>query len=783
MSFVNHKTNLSVFKSQLQTICREIIAAPSSSSSKSSQHPDGSGSNNNNNHNTDSPSSTRQAQDFLNQQKSRVVQVERNLLRVTHEILPGDDDTSLSMTELARAMADLQRIYMQHLTAAQEVYDPFFKQQMHQQREQEESEQQRTPVPQHWTVGRILTAVPETDHETDTSVVTTGKSTKSNASSIFFKSPADPSSSKTTTSPWASQRRRHIVPTPQPRAIPENSQGEHDPFDDQQSTASSFDNNRHSHRQELHNDILSVASETLLLWPDLPGSPQLSHSTLSILSSQQSTHENDTLDRTDRSSGQRRVDAFADLEQRLRHGGRRHDSHRHLPTNSVAAAQVARNSPIDTPEEEEDETIETITPTVVATRSELHSVHPSHASLDPTMEEDSAQYCATVVQQSRTPLPLRHRRHAPHRRPSYIEFDPKSTASPAMSSVNMTMDNDLDETIQDLTTYLDTAMGGLDTVPETSMDERRASISSTETPVLDRYRLDVDEKVPGGLVVRPNPRHQHRRRAVVKLPPLPQRKSPEKGVFRRFIADENAPANFASSVQTHSNTQRQPASPRVPLAASLDGTAQPTSGSRQNDRLASSTYSDAEMAGMSPHHIRHHTKTRNASMISPRHQLQQLEIASAPSTTTERLHHSMNGTMLLHTPPLKSLADRRATLQTWTASPTRATPADSIPRQRIMIAPITKAEYEASPRVVTMQVSLPQVHEAVLRLNTAWRSDPTLSTALTESQIKAIWSNTTDRQRTKLLLSLCHWRRMEAKQSTTSPRETVYAVIAPKAVV
>ena len=104
-------------------------------------------------------------------------------------------------------------------------------------------------------------------------------------------------------------------------------------------------------------------------------------------------------------------------------------------------------------------------------------------------------------------------------------------------------------------------------------------------------------------------------------------------------------------------------------------------------------------------------------------------------------------------------------------------------RNLIQIRPISAQEYEASPRIVTMQVSLAQVHEAVLLLNQAWKEDRNLSSPLTEGQIARIWGthNIGDRHRTRLLLSLCHWRRLESRPAGEgSPHRTLYHVVLSK---
>jgi len=805
---MNHKTNLSAFNSQLQSICDQIAPRKSYESS----------------HETATTTTATNAQhhqqrhedahNFLKDQKTRIVQIERSLLRLTHHVLPDDDDSSMSMTELSRTIHELQSHYIRRLTAIRQKLEP---QQTDKEKQQQKYNEEQKKTPQHWSVGRILTAVPEADHETDSSVVTTGKST---ASSTFFKSPAYPSSSQK--SPWTvgSQKSR----------IASDTIAEMDEVGEKQNP----------YDEPIHQELMS-ASDTLLLSPATPTSPRLSRSTQSILTTK---HQDDNDDEEEeegednynevnltRSSGQRRVDVFAELEQR-----------RHQILQDNHDDDIVKNEE-STMYEGEEETVETMTPTVVAARPQNTSVQPSNASVDETWD-DSAKYCPTLVH-TKTPRSVGRRHLGP--RPSHIEFEPRSVSSPAMSSVNLTMDHeDLDETMNDLTTYLDEAMAGLEPVQEREEEEDGASQISTETPVLDRYRLDIDDKVPGGFVVRPNPRH--RRRKAVRLPPFPKRKSPpeKKQPFvsqpSSFI-DENAPLNFASTennnsgITTKSTSQyNQPSQqlPRNPLVdresasesfrrretsvrtntpQSHRGTPdfeqsfdQPFRSSSTRESEYSETPARAVDTGASTHVAlprasNDNRGNRTAPSIdndspSSSTSLQRSDFCrdtpSSKAIRPTRLHQSLNGV----SPDEEGVSPRheakqRATFQTlYTPTTTMirspqspaATNRKTSPRNILQIQPISREEYEASPRIVTMQVSLAQVHEAVILLNQAFKEDPHLCSPLTESQFARIWGvHIPDRQRTRLLLSLCHWRRLESRPGGDgTPHQKVYHVVLPK---
>lgn len=113
----------------------------------------------------------------------------------------------------------------------------------------------------------------------------------------------------------------------------------------------------------------------------------------------------------------------------------------------------------------------------------------------------------------------------PTRRPSHIEFESHNMPSPAQTNITMDM-SVRNEAYQ----FLDTVL------------EEDASVGTTETPVLDRYRLDPDDQSPHGLVVVPNQRGSskkkikkvYRKSPYPKQPPTPR-------------IDENAPLNLDES--------------------------------------------------------------------------------------------------------------------------------------------------------------------------------------------------------------------------------------------
>ena len=134
-SFINHKSNISALESKLQKIGRQIAEA----AARDNDDDDDAGAT------TTLSAATNcqreQAQSFLTQQRNRVVQVERELLRLTYTILPEEADTAISLKELSRAIYELQNFHIRRLTEIRNQVDP---PPDNQQQEQENEEKQDT---------------------------------------------------------------------------------------------------------------------------------------------------------------------------------------------------------------------------------------------------------------------------------------------------------------------------------------------------------------------------------------------------------------------------------------------------------------------------------------------------------------------------------------------------------------------------------------------------------------------------------------------------------------
>jgi hypothetical protein len=699
-SFINHKTSLSRLQAHFQDVYAQFAV------------------DDDDNHTTTTTTAVN-PQDFVQDSRHRIQQTEKRLLHLTHQVFPDTHD-ALTATQVARAVHELQMRYLAQLTAVQRRVVPVATAAQPTATSDaptpvaaasQPTRHPRVAVPQHWSVGRMLSAVPETEHETDTSLVTTGKST---ASSTFFASPVP---ATTTTTASGSRRRRSLMTSRVPLL---------ERHDETEEMAAGSDPRDYPCFEE---DVESVfQEEDLVITATLSSSPP-------------------------RTSTERRVDAFTELEERLRQ-----DIHRAQQLQAAAP----QNAAVAVTEEEEEEeetmlyyyegesmTVETETPTVVANRSTAVA-----AVWEDVTQDDSALDCPTVVHQT-TPWSASHRRQplpvtrGLPRRPSHIEFDPQAVpASPSPSTVNLTLDDD--EQVDDWTAHLDQALAGLlPTVPEQQLyqHEDNVSLGSQETPVLDRYRLAPDAAAPHGFVVVPNPRRR-------PLPVLAAARRPvvsshkhdpnNKGVH---WDDENAPLNLAQKRAWNLVGEQVGSTARGPTAT---------------------------------------TTTRRPLAVSHLEEEEEVQATTSPGTFVGRRPQQHQ--------PRQSSSSRAGGLPS--SFQTTRTAARSSPHRgaggKPLLAPISREEYEASPRVVKMQVSLAQVQQAILLWNAAAAGDGGLCTknttttaatthaVVTDAQVAKVWrpllaGSSADRQRQTLLMSLCHWRRLVLRR--TASGTTVYEVV------
>ncbi|EEC46341.1 predicted protein [Phaeodactylum tricornutum CCAP 1055/1] len=413
--------------------------------------------------------------------------------------------------------------------------------------------------------------------------------------------------------------------------------------------------------------------------------------------------------------------------------------------------------------------------------------------------DDSAMYCPTLVAP-----PHRSLTRAVGTTPqtagdahdvTHIEVD--VTASP--SNTNLTMDV---TTLYDEDELLDHSA--------TSDHLLDASFASTETPILDRYRLDPDDEFPNGFKVVPNRRGQHHRKRSVgssetpildryRLDPddespngfrvVPNRRGQHhcgKGhdASRKSLRNEgNHAAEESPTVSTRRGSSRRayrktpfPTQKRTPLEPLID----------ENEVLESDNDASfdkpqfPEGAGMTP---RRPSMNLSSSMrrwsSSPATEYPASGYGSGRASLPTSLLYA---TAQLSTPRPPPLATRTQS----TIPPLR--PKASLSehqssRSAYLIPPIGDAEYNEAPRVVRMQVALNDVQLAVSALNevlaVAQSRSPKSVRYIREEEAKSILEplGLDGRKSKSILMSLCHWRRLVMHREEHGIVFTIFRVV------
>lgn len=254
-------------------------------------------------------------------------------------------------------------------------------------------------------------------------------------------------------------------------------------------------------------------------------------------------------------------------------------------------------------------------------------------------------------------------------RPSHIEFESLADYSnniPSPAQTHSTMDDD--DTVVVLNDETSTCYNRqLETVQE----EDNASVCSTETPVLDRYRLVHDDESPHGFVVLPNPRgllhSKKKKKKAYRKSPYPKQKHQQQPSTPRI--DENAPLNL--------------------LEESSFGIA------------SSSTPYVAETVSRTP-------LTSLCRSASKR--LVDLDEWDRRSLAPSLLYARHAASPILPSPNYKGNN---------AVSPKQPPPVTVASSVLPFLRSITKAEYDAAPRLIHLQVSLDELRMAVAALNDA----------------------------------------------------------------
>jgi hypothetical protein len=343
----------------------------------------------------------------------------------------------------------------------------------------------------------------------------------------------------------------------------------------------------------------------------------------------------------------------------------------------------------------------------------------SHGDED-SNDDDSAFYCATVratEQQQHQQQQGKQGYAAPSSSSPtdrYIQID-KSAASPAPSM--MTMDN----------TFLNAF-------------EDHCSVTSDETPVLDRYRIDFDDKNPHGFRVVPNERRERREKNVefsLKASPAVSTRVYRKTPFKHETPtiDENIPLK-----ENADNT------PPTRLSSFVKSPTDPTS----------ALFPDKNESPLLNKDIRKRFHSLPTSLLPTTAEL------SKPKANTSFHSDTLPSDEGHYSPDVnesQSFKEERKRFHSLSPSLlyAQAELASTMARPKVSISPITAQEYESAPRIVKMQVTLADVQGAVEILNErlALHTSP-----IRENEAKLLLMPMPDRKSKAVLMSLCHWRRL-----------------------
>jgi hypothetical protein len=365
--------------------------------------------------------------------------------------------------------------------------------------------------------------------------------------------------------------------------------------------------------------------------------------------------------------------------------------------------------------------------------------------------DDSAMYCPTVVARDRVqPRPsldeLARDNHAnsPSENPNitHIEVD-YGFSSP--TPTNLTMDT---------AAFLNETIGQLDTVFEKEDD---MSVASDETPILDRYRIDIDENSPNGFRVVPNERGTRHPRnthsgvtpasakksspgvAASPMPKTPLSKRRSKPVFRKTpypkkkfpttpTIDENTPFNGSVS-------------PSVRPVRSMQS---PLASHRPLRTLASPKLERTRLSYPISHQDGRPTPT---STLPPSLLYAKAALEMENPGSSSRLVASTRTF-----PPLPGRSDLNAVVGHH-------------------IRPVTLSEYDNGPRVVRMQVSFEILDGATAALNdTLCQRHGARAKQLDHSEANQILQplGISERKSRSILMTLCHFRRLMMKRHSVS---------------
>ncbi|KAL7575485.1 hypothetical protein ACA910_020071 [Epithemia clementina (nom. ined.)] len=457
----------------------------------------------------------------------------------------------------------------------------------------------------------------------------------------------------------------------------------------------------------------------------------------------------------------------------------------------------------------------------VETYSPTSMIRHVVAILDDSADDDSALYCATVLA-DRDWAPRSKRLQLPSHRPSHVQFvegDGNSDANQTM----LTIDEDSILDLPDKEEAKEKSLLSKNPPPSLldPIDETDSVVSgaSAETPVLDRYRLVIDDTSPHGILVIPNERRKHR--SAKKNHNQPKRDHDNQGRFysnhhHNNTHDGNGTTTQGGITQTvPSNSTTSPISVRTKYRK----TPHPNKSNRfkMAPTIDENTPLNVFDDDITP--TANNCTTANSTMWATPHAanssapnrspLQSILLSSAGSKNQSisfltspaarpialrpvqshnpenRRHTSLQDSKLSPT-PLSANKATIASVSTIFSSPMshstlNATSTILLNRSKPSLPPqiknISAKEYDEAPRIVKMQISLSAVQDAVHSINQALCLSPivgeddqgnAIPVDLSEGDLRDILAPLSHRQCKNVAMSLCHWRRLLLKRQRLS---------------
>jgi len=363
------------------------------------------------------------------------------------------------------------------------------------------------------------------------------------------------------------------------------------------------------------------------------------------------------------------------------------------------------------------------------------------------------------------------------RRPSQIEYD---TDAPSPANTNLTFDMSI---ISNLNETLGQQL--LETVLEESVESAaNSSRRSTETPVLDRYRLVKDDQSPHGFVVLPNERRQHTSSfSKKKNKKTEAAASPSSPGFPSSGDQSSTKKNYRRTPHPKKNKQL-PSTPRIDENAPLNLSS--AAAAAVSPVLESGPQAFVPLT-RTPRTDENRDRTKCLVALDDRDRrslapsLLQANGTSPPTVPTRRDSLSIRSN--LKSPPTSTMMTAHET---------------EIASHLPFLRPVTKPEFDVAPRIIHLQVTFDEVEAAAAALNDAIRQalrfqKPAIARVhVADSEVHRILrlactSNhgcaafEEDRKRKSLLFALCHFGRLRMRRPTASSeeeeRELVYDVV------